>query len=489
MTLVKPDSRESNEQDSNFKTPTPGLVPGIVGVEMWERFSFYGMQAIMVYYLYSATAGIGLDKTTATALMGTYGASVYLCTLAGGWVADRLLGAERTLLTGAITLVFGHLALSIIPGGWGVTLGLVLIALGSGFLKTAAITVLGLAFSADDDGRRDGAFQLFYLGINIGALLGPLLTGWLADTQGFHVGFGAAAVLMVIGLGYYLAFRTKFINEELLQPKNPLASRKPLFVLIPIIGAIALVVALVPQGIVTLSSLATILLVVTVSVAVILYAQILRSNSVTSSEKRRAISYLPLFIASCAFWSVLNQTYGVFAVYSDVRLDRTIGSFTVPASWTQSLNPLFILALSVPLAWLWTRLPKLNSPAKMGIGVMISGSGLLVLLPFTGSGEGATPFLALALATLVITLGELFVGPVGMSATTSYAPRAFATRFSALYFLTMAIGTAAAGVLSTFYNPDDAQAETWYFLGCSVTVVLIGLLVFLFSRKLETHVA
>lgn len=484
MTLTQRDTMHTSEHSSPPPV-TPGIVPGIVGVEMWERFSFYGMQAIMVYYLYATSTGIGLDKGTATALMGAYGASVYLCTLAGGWVADRLYGAERTLLGGAITLVIGHLALSLIPGGWGVAIGLVLVAIGSGFLKTAAITVLGQAFPTDDDARRDSAFQLFYLGINVGALLGPLLTGWLADTRGYHVGFGAAAVLMIIALAYYLAFRRKFLSPELLRPHNPITSARPLYGAAAALVVVAGVVTLVATGQIALSSLATILLIATLTVAAALFAQILGSKDVTGPEKRRAIAYLPLFFASCAFWSVLNQTYGVFAVYSDVRLDRTIGSFTIPASWTQSLNPLYILAFSLPLAWLWRRTPKLNSPAKMGLGVIISGSGLLVMLPFAGSGENSTPFLVLAGATLIITLGELLVGPVGMSATTAYAPQAFSTRFSALYFLTMAIGTATAGVLSTFYNPDNASAEATYFLTCSVTVMAIGLFVFLLSRKLQ----
>ncbi|MDO5077335.1 peptide MFS transporter [Corynebacterium sp.] len=482
MTLTHHDS-EIEAGQSSQRAVTPGIVPGIVGVEMWERFSFYGMQAIMVYYLYATTTGIGLDKATATALMGAYGASVYLCTIAGGWVADRLFGAERTLLGGAVTLVIGHLALSLIPGGWGVAIGLILVAIGSGVLKTSAITLLGQAFPVEDDARRDSAFQLFYLGINVGALLGPLLTGWLATTRGYHVGFAAAAVLMVIGLVYYLAFRRKFIHPELLRPQNPISNSSPLILASVALLAVIGVATLVTTGTIGLDSLATILLVATLAVTAALFAQMLASKDVTGAEKRRVVAYLPLFFASCAFWSVLNQTYGVLAVYSDVRLDRTIGSFTIPASWTQSLNPFYILVLSLPLAWLWRRIPNLNSPTKMGLGVIISGSGLLVLLPFTGSGANSTPFLALAGATLIITLGELLVGPVGMSATTAYAPQAFATRFSALYFLTMAIGTATAGVLSKYYNSESASAETTYFLSCSLVVMTIGAIVFFISRK------
>ena len=172
MTLIEQRSR----------TRIPLTLPAIAGVEAWERFSFYGMQALLAYYLYSTAAegGLGMDQAQATALVGAYGSALYLCTYAGGWVADRLLGAEKTLLIGSALLMAGHLSLSLVPGYAGLIAGLVPLALGSGLLKTAAITILGAAFPPEA-GKRDGAFQIFYLGINVGALLGPMLTGWLAE--------------------------------------------------------------------------------------------------------------------------------------------------------------------------------------------------------------------------------------------------------------------------------------------------------------------
>lgn len=468
-------------------------MPAAVGVEMWERFSFYGMQAIMAYYLYhqASDGGLGIDRAQATALMGAYGAAVYLCTLAGGWLADRLLGAERTLLAGALTLVAGHLSLSLLPGGWGVATGLALVAIGSGSLKTAAITVLGHAYPGGDDARRDAGFQLFYLGINVGALFGPLLTGWLASRYGFGLGFGAAAALMVIGLLNYLALRRRYLAElgpraaEALQrPGNPLPpGRAAAPIAVAALGCAA-IAGLVITGRLALGSLATLLLVATLAAAVGLFAQMLGSPRVSPAERSRVRAFIPLFIASSAFWSVLNQTYGVFAVYSDVRLDRHLGGFEMPAAWTQSFNPAYILLLSVPMALLWTRLGQRGpgSATKMSVGVMISGLGMLVLLPFAGQGAGSTPVLALATAVLVITLGELLVGPVGMSATTAHAPSAFRTRFSALYFLSMALGTSLAGVLSRWYNPESAAAEHRYFLACGLGAIAIGLVTLRLSR-------
>lgn len=470
----------------------PLAMPATVGVEMWERFSFYGMQAIMAYYLYHQVSqgGLGLERSQATALMGAYGAAVYLCTLAGGWVADCLLGAERTLLGGALLLVAGHLALGTLPGGWGVASGLCLVAVGSGALKTAAITVLGHAYGGDADARRDAGFQLFYLGINIGALFGPLLTGWLSAHYGYRTGFTAAAVLMGIGLAHYVALRGRYLGHlgetaarAITRPGNPLPAAQVLPSISGVLIGLLALAGLLATGQLPLSGLATLLLVVTVAAAVGLFAQMLTSPRVTADERRRVLAFIPLFIASSAFWSVLNQTYGVFAVYSDVRLDRRIGSFEIPAAWTQSFNPAYILVLSLPMAWLWTRLGErrpgsaLNTSAvKMCVGVTVSGLGLLVLLPFAGQGASSTPVLALAAAVLVITLGELLVGPVCMSATTAHAPAAFRTRFSALYFLTMALGTSLAGVLSGWYDPDSASAERRYFLACGLATMAAGAL-------------
>ncbi|MCX7536950.1 oligopeptide:H+ symporter [Corynebacterium sp. P5875] len=477
----------------------PASLPGrgrilisVAGVEMWERFSFYGMQAIMLYYLYhSATdGGLGIDRADATALMGAYGSLVYLCTLGGGWVADRLTGAEKTLLGGALILVAGHLILALVPGTPGVTAGLLAAAVGSGALKASAITVLGIAF-AGDEGRRDASFQIFYLGINIGALLGPLLTGWLQTSHGFHYGFGAAAVLMLVGLANYLLTRSPGIAAG---PSDPLpASSRPRLLAVAA-GSVVIAVVAVGTGWLNAGSAANVFLALTLGAAVVLFARMLRDDSLEEVERRKVTAFIPVFLASTAFWSVLNQTYGVFAVYSDIRLNRTMELFgsvhEVPASWTQSLNPAYILILSGPAALLWTRLgDRVGSATKMAVGVIISGCGLLVLLPFVGGGPGSTPFLALAAAVLVITCGELLVGPVGMSTTTALAPASYGTRFSALYFLTMAAGTAAAGVISRLYNPDDAAAERIYFTACGLAVIVIGAVVLALGRRINrlTH--
>ena len=198
-----------------------GLV-NLFGVEMWERFSFYGMLTILAYYLYYSVTdgGLGMPQSTATGLVGAYGGLVYLSTVLGGWVADRLLGMERTVFYGGVVVMAGHIALALVPGLTGVGMGLVLVALGSGALKANASSLLGTLYDKGD-ARADGGFTLFYLGINLGAFVGPLITGLLQTRVGFHYGFGAAAVGMALGLAQYVVFRRN-LGEHGRHVPNPL---------------------------------------------------------------------------------------------------------------------------------------------------------------------------------------------------------------------------------------------------------------------------
>ncbi|APT92019.1 diguanylate cyclase [Corynebacterium phocae] len=470
MTIIE---QRSTTRNQNF----PAAIPAIAGIEMWERFSFYGMQAILAYYLYDQATGLKMETTQATALVGAYGSMLYLLTFAGGWISDRVLGAEKTLITGASMLIVGHLSMSLVPEFAGLFLGLIPIALGSALLKTAAITILGAAFPPAA-GKRDSAFEIFYFGINIGGLCGPLLTGYLSQKYGYHAGFAAAAILMAIGCILYPILRrpmlkqmTPDIRETISTPANPAPPRVVALAVGGGAAVLLLAIVAVATGWLNPDTLALVLLVSTVAVAIILFATLLRSPLVTSIERTRVLTFIPLFLATTCFWVLQFQVYGVLAVYSDQRLNRLVGSFEIPAAWTQSLNPFYTLLLIVPVAaWMATR----NMPARpvlMGGGLIVAGSGMLVLLPFTGGSDNSTPFLALALCILLLSLGEIFIGPVGMAASATHAPRAFATRFSALWFLTLAIGSSLAGSVSVFYSPEHEGA---YITGIAVIPMLFG---------------
>ena len=444
----------------------------LFGVEMWERFSFYGMQAILLYYLsYSvADGGLGITTSTAASIVGAYGGTVYLSTIVGGWVADRVLGPERVLFWSAVVVMAGHVALALLPGLAGVGVGLVLIALGSGGVKATATTLVGLLYTADDV-RRDAGFSVFYLGINLGALAGPLLTGLAQSAVGFHLGFGLAAVGMAAGLAQYAWGRRGLdgTGREVPSPLPP--AERTRWVVGAVVAALA-VVGLAVAGVVRADRLATIVVWVCVVVSVGYFAQLLRSAQVDRTERRRVLAFIPMFVASVAFWSLYQQQSTVVALYADTQLDRDLFGWTVPASWVQSINPVFIIALSGVFAALWTRLgPRQPStPVKFAAGTAIMGVAFLLFLPMAGSGRGGAPLLGLVGVLLVFTVAELLLSPVGLSLSTKLAPAAYRTQMVALWFLSTAIGTSLAGVFAGAYDPAD-QVPYFGTLG-GVAVVL-----------------
>ncbi|MCT1365001.1 MULTISPECIES: peptide MFS transporter [Microbacterium] len=466
----------SRDEDTRFFGQPWSLVH-IFGVEMWERFSFYGMQGILLIYLYFSVTdgGLGLPEAVAGGIVGAYGGSVYLSTILGAWLADRLFGSERVLFVSAIVIVSGHLALALLPGFVGVGVGLVLVALGSGGLKANATSVVGTLYRPDDE-RRDAGFSLFYLGINLGAFLGPILTGLLQSTLGFHWGFGLAALGMTLGLVQY-SFGRRGLPASSREVPNPLPrTRYPLVAGIAV-GAVVVIAVLVLTGVIQADNLATIVIGVTVVAAVAYFAVILGSRRIDATERSRVWGFLPLFLTSVAFWSLYQQQFTVLTIYSDKRLDRDLFGWEMPVSWVQSINPVFIIILSGVFAAIWTKLGKRqpSTPVKFGLAAIIMGSAFLLFLPFSGGGANSTPLLAIVGILFVFTVAELLLSPVGLSVTTKLAPAVFHTQMVALFFLSIALGTAISGELVKFYDPGN---EVPYFsiLGGIAILVGIGLL-------------
>ena len=459
----------------------PWALAHVFGVEMWERFSFYGMQGILLLYLYYSVAdgGLGMDQTVAAGIVGAYGGSVYLSTILGAWIADRVLGSERVLFYSAIVIVAGHIALALLPGFAGVTVGLILVALGSGGLKANATSVVGTLYRRNDP-RRDAGFSLFYLGINLGALLGPLLTGLLQSTLGFHWGFGLAAVGMALGLLQY-SFGRKSLPAESRNVPNPLPrSRYALFLGIAL-AAIALIVVLVLTGVIRADNLSSIVIYVTIAATVAYFVVILSSRQISGTERSRVWAFVPLFITSVAFWSLYQQQFTVVTIYADTKLDRDIFGFEMPVPWVQSINPIFIIILSGVFAWLWTKLGdrQPSTPVKFGLGVMIMGAAFLLFLPFANGGDGSTPLIAMIGILLVFTVAELLLSPVGLSVTTKLAPAHFHTQMVALFFLSVALGTAISGLLAQYYDPED---EVPYFSILGLIAIGVGVMLLVFVK-------
>ncbi|GAA1029319.1 hypothetical protein GCM10009557_17430 [Virgisporangium ochraceum] len=347
-----------------------------------------------------------------------------------------------------------------------------LVAFGSGGVKANATSLVGSLYAPDDQ-RRDAGFSLFYMGINIGALAGPLLTGLLQQNVGFHVGFGLAAVGMAIGLTQYALGRHR-LAEVGREVPNPLPANRRLMAVG--IGVLALVsIALLAiVGLLPARRLSTIVVVVSGVAAVAYLAVILLDRHLSRVERQRVVAFIPLFVASAAFWSLYQQQFTVVTIYSDTRLDRDLFGWEMPVSWVQSINPVFIIVLAGVFAALWTRLGdrQPSTPVKFAAGTITMGVAFLLFLPLAGGGENSAPLLALVGILLVFTIAELLLSPVGLSVSTKLAPDRFRTQMVALFFLSVALGTALSGTLASYYSEERESA---YFGVLGVVAIVLGL--------------
>ena len=473
------------QQDTRFFGHPRGLA-NLFGVEMWERFSYYGMLGILPIYLYYRVeqGGLGLAQESALGIVGAYGGLVYLSAVIGAWVADRLLGSERTLFYSAVLIMIGHLSLALLPGLGGIGVGLVCVAVGSGGLKSNATAIVGTLY-ADGDERRDAGFTIFYMGVNLGGFVGPLLTGLAQTEVGFHLGFGLAAIGMALGLTQY-TFGRKNLGDKAKEVPNPLPSSQRVLAIAAALLLMAAVVTLVVTGVVNPGNLADVVVWVVGVISVVYFLVILTSGKITAVERSRVFSFIPMFIASAVFFSLYQQQFTVVAAYTDQRLDRDLFGWVMPVSWVNSINPVFIIVFAPVLAALWTKLGERqpSTPMKFVLGTVLMGAAFLLFLPMVGSGKNASPMLAMVGILFVFTIAELCLSPVGLSLSTKLAPEAFRTQMVALNFLSISFGTAMSGKLAEYYTVDD---EAPYFSTVGLVAIGVGVLLFLgipFIRKL-----
>lgn len=463
----------------------PSQLGTLFGVEMFERFSFYGMQAILLLYMYTAVTegGLGYDKGVAAGVVGAYGGTVYLATILAAWIGDRLFGPERVLFGSAVSVMLGHIALALLPGGAGLAVGLVLVALGSGGVKANASTIIAMLYGEGDD-RRDAGFSIFYLGVNIGALTGQIITPVVqTEANSFHVGFGLAAVGMAAGLIQYTIFRRSLPPEGAVVP-NPLPRVQRARVgIIAVVVVVALLV-LTLTGVITAARLDYIVTGIVAVATIAYFTLMLTSPKVERIERRRVLAFLPMWVASAVFWAIFQQSFTVMLIYTDERLNRTVLGYEIPPGTVQAIQPLFVVLLAGAFAWMWTTLGSRqpSSPAKMALGTMIIGVAYLLFIPFAGTGPNGTPLLVIAGILLLFSLGELCTSPVGQSLSTKLAPAVFRTQMVALFFLSVSMGTVLAGVLAEFYSTEN---EVTYFGITGVVAIVVGAVVFAVVPKLK----
>ena len=479
------DSSRANKPEERQFFGQPWGLANLFGVEMWERFSFYGMQAIVLLYMYYSVTdgGLGIPQATAASVVGAYGGLVYMACLLASIVADKLLGSERTLFYSAVMVMLGHIALAVIPGVTGLGIGLVLIAIGSGGVKTTAQVVLGSLYSKDDP-RRDGGFSIFYMGINIGGLLGPLITTAMWGWKGFHWGFGIAAVGMAAGLIQYIMMRKHTIKDAGHDVPNPATKNQLLTSTIAIVAIVVIATVLLATGAVKMDWLANIVTIVALIAAIVLWVQMYRSELTTDLERKRLIGFIPMFVSGVLFFAIFQQQFTVLTIYSDVRLDREIFGWEIPPSLVQSINPIFIIVFSGVFAAVWTKLGKRqwSTPVKFGVANVIIGVSLFFFLPFSGGAANSTPMIAIVWILFLFTMGELMLSPVGNALATKVAPEAFPSRMMAVWMMAVSIGTSLAGSLAAFYDPSDASAENSFFITLGVVSVILGLILLFISK-------
>ncbi|QFZ21880.1 peptide MFS transporter [Saccharothrix syringae] len=457
--------------------------------ELWERFSYYGMKAILAYYLYRSTAegALGLDKSFALSLVAIYGASVYMSGVAGGWLADRVLGGQRAVFHGGVLIMLGHVALALPIGVAGVYTGLVLIVLGTGLLKPNISTVVGGLYDRQDP-RRDSGFTIFYMGINLGGFLAPLVCGFLGEEYDWHLGFGAAAVGMALGLVVYRA-GVRGLGDSAAAPPRPLPAGERGRVLgriaAVVVGAVAAVALLVVLGVLGAEGVINLISLLSVLLPVGYFAVMVRSPRTTPVERSRVIAYIPLFVAAAMFWLLFEQSATVIAAFADTRVDTTVLGLSLKPSFVQSINPVMIIVVAPLFALLWSRLAGRQpvTPRKFGYSLLLVGLSFLLLM-VAGQGDPAVrvSFLWLIAMYLVMTCGELMLSPVGLSVTTKLAPRAFASQTMGLWFLATAAGQGVGAIVVRYYSDENAEA---YFGVLGGVAIALGVALVLGARSIH----
>ncbi|MFF7335863.1 peptide MFS transporter [Streptomyces sp. NPDC008163] len=447
------------------------------GLEVWERFSFLGMQAILVLYFADTVAngGMGMEAGTAASVSAAYGTLVYLVSVAGGWLADRILGSYRAVLYGGILIACGHYAMAV-PTNAMTWVGLGLISAGTGLLKPNVATMVGKLYRTDDE-RRDAGFALYYMGINIGAFLGPLITGWLGDHASWHWGFSAAAFGMTLGLIQYVAGRRhlagrKHAAEYALAP-GPMRRA----VLLIVAGAVVVAVvatALALAGWLTMDRFVDVLTLISVIAPVVYFVVMFRSPRVTAEERGRLRPYVVLFLASVVFNFILFQAYSTMMLLASTNARTEIFGFHFPASWYASALGAFEVLLAPVVAAVWARMGPRQPHAsnKIAIGVILGGlSFLLMVLPTSGH-TGDTYKMAawwIVGSYLLLGLGDILLETSGMSATTKLAPQAFASQTMALWFLSLALANGIQAQIVKLYG--EVSNPAYFGVNGAVAVV------------------
>lgn len=452
--------------------------------ELWERFSYYGMRGLLILFMAAPASrgGMGFSIVEAGAIYGLYTGMAYLICLPGGWVADRILGARRAVMIGGVIIAFGHFCLAL-PAKWTFFLGLVFVVIGTGLLKPNVSTMVGELY-AKNDPRRDAAFSIFYMGINLGAFIAPLACSYLGENIDWHYGFGLAGIGMTVGVIQFF-FGQKNLGSAGRAPASTPADWRHfrwyglgLLALVLIVGWLAM------QGVISIQALSSGFGLILTATVVIVFAGLLIFGTWTPVERGRIVAIVILFAAAALFWSIYEQAGSTLNLFAERNTDRALSwmSKPFPAGWFQSLPALYVILLAPVFAWIWVKLGSRNpaAPAKFAIGLLLGGLSLVVLVPIAAR-TGVSPGW-LALTYLLQTLGELCLSPVGLSAMTKLAPQRIAGLVMGIWFVALSVGDYISGRLASVYEQFPLP-QLFGYVGLSALV--LGAVMFLFLRPMK----
>ena len=459
--------------------------------ELWERFSFYGMRALLILYLTASAAegGLAFDASKAAAIYAVYTSMVYLLGLPGGWLADRVLGQRRSVLYGGLLITAGHFSLAVPSLGFFYG-GLLLIVCGTGMLKPNISTIVGQLYTRGDE-RRDAGFSLFYMGINFGAFGGPLVCNWLGERYSWHLGFAAAGVGMVFGMLVYV-LNGKLLGEAGRLPSNhadPVDRAKArktlrngaigsLLVLIAAVSAIKI------GGVVLeAEQISNAFGVVLIVVAVGFFVWLFRSHPWTAEERGRLGTIVVLFLAAAFFWGAYEQAGSSLNLFARDFSQRSVFGWEFPVGYFQSVPALFVILQAPLFAWLWVKLGRRqpSSPLKFALGLVFVGLGFIVMSIASTSGERVSALWLVATYFLHV-VGEMCLSPVGLSTVTKLAPDRVTSLMMGVWFLASALGNYLGGRTAGLY---ESLSLAQLFGAVAVTTIVAGLLLGLFSGRIQ----
>ena len=443
--------------DTSFFGHPRGLAT-LFFTEMWERFSYYGMRALLILFMTApdTRGGLGFDAAKAGAIYGLYTAMVYLFGLPGGWIADRILGLRRAVLYGGAVIALGHFSMAF-GGLTAFYTGLALIVIGTGLVKPNVSAMVGELY-APEDRRRDAGYSLYYMGINIGAFVSPLICGYVGEKIEWHYGFGLAGIGMTLGLIQYVHGGRHLGQAGLRVSTSPSSMRALGWSAAAAAAAIVWIALLAQGGFVrnTAHGVSNVVGMLIVALVISVFAWLLLSSEWTGAERKRFLAVGLLFIASAMFFSVFEQAGSSLNLFAERSTNRTLLGYTYPASWFQSINAMFIIALAPVLGWLWLRLGprEPSSPAKFvwALAAMAVSFFIMAGAALNAADGGRVTAAWLWATYLLHTVGELCLSPVGMSAFSKLAPSRVTGMMMGVWFLSLSVGNYMGGRVASFYE-------------------------------------